>query len=182
MLALGFSANASEGFAVTVDENFLLTVAYSDAESDSRISLEDRSGQILFSEGISVEKGRSKTLSLEVLPGGTYYVILENSLSKISAAVLKTANGLELISGEREVVFKPTYKIEGDIVLLSVTNPMESRTSIKVYDKNGTLVGDINKSGLVVKQAMDFSAVPSGIYRIDIKVGKNSFSKEVTIS
>lgn len=181
VLTLGLNMNAAEGFAVTVKENNTLTVALNNITTGSQIMLEDINGEVLYNVSLEVPSF-TKSLSFEILPKGKYYLLLENEYSIIKKVVVKSANGIEILEKEGDMIFKPAYKVDGDLVMLSLTNPNEQKIEVKVYDIAGETVGTVVDSHLVVKQTLDFSKIKAGEYVISVKVGEDTFTKSVNIS
>ncbi len=180
VLTLGLNMSAAEGFAVTVKENNTLTVALNNITTGSQIVLEDTNGELLYSASLEVPSF-TKSLSFEILPKGKYYLLLENEYSIVKKVVVKSANGIEIIEHEGDMVFKPAYKVDGDFVMLSLTNPNEQKIEVKVYDIAGETVGTVVDSNLVVKQTLDFSKIKAGEYVIRVRVGEDTFTKSVNI-
>ncbi|MFI8380488.1 hypothetical protein [Leeuwenhoekiella sp. NPDC079379] len=183
VLVLAFSLNlsAADGIAVTVNENFMVKVEYTNAMEGAQIYLEDAKGEKLYSEFAGSLANDFKTLSLENLPSGKYYLIYEDDYAKSYTTIDKKVNGLDIVSDESKTIFKPNYKIQDGIVLISFTNPKEVKTTTRVYDENGEIIESISDKSLVVKQALNLSELRKGAYRIGISIGKDYFSKEVMI-
>lgn len=180
-LALGLNMTAKENFDVVVKDNFMVTVAFDSTTADSKLKLEDRNGEILFSEVLGAKPSFKKSLSMEALPQGTYYIVLENSYRVVTTTIEKDNKGLVVVEDNDNVIFKPGYKVEGNVVLVSVTNPTQKEALLHVYDTNGNVIGSVKDAALVVKQTLDFSKVPAGDYLISVKIGKETFNKTITI-
>ena len=56
------------------------------------------------------------------------------------------------------------------------------KTKIRVYDSYGILVGESSSSEMVVKKVFDFSQVPPGKYRVEVKIDEQMFLEELKIS
>ncbi|MGO4911454.1 T9SS type A sorting domain-containing protein [Leeuwenhoekiella sp. MAR_2009_132] len=181
VLAFSLNANAADGIAVTVNENFMVKVEYTNAMEGAQIYLEDAKGEKLYREYAGSLANDFKTLSLENLPSGKYYLIYEDDYAKSYTTIDKKVNGLDIVSDESKTIFKPNYKIQDGIVLISFTNPKEVKTTTRVYDENGEIIESISDKSLVVKQALNLSELRKGAYRIGITIGKDYFSKEVMI-
>ena len=180
-LILSFNVNAADGVAVTIDENFQVRVAYTNAIEGAQIYLEDADGERLFNEYAGAQANDSKLLNLEELPAGKYYLIYEDNYAKSYTTILKEYDGLDIVSDESKTVFKPSYRVEDSLVLISFTNPKETKTSTRVYDKTGEILESISSNDLVVKQALDLNELPSGTYTIGVSIGDDYFSKSITL-
>ncbi|HAX15173.1 MULTISPECIES: T9SS type A sorting domain-containing protein [Leeuwenhoekiella] len=180
-LALTLNANAADGIAVTVNENFMVKVEYTNAIEGAQIYLEDVDGERLYSEYAGSVANDSKTLSLEELPVGKYYLIYEDDYAKSYTTIKKEFKGLDIVKDESKTIFKPNYRVENDIVMISFTNPKEVKTTTRVYDETGAIIESMSDTNLVVKQALNFEELPAGNYRIGVSIGKDYFSKQIAI-
>lgn len=180
-LALSLNANAADGIAVTVDENFMVQVEYTNAIEGAQIYLEDVDGERLYTEYAGSVANDTKTLSLEELPVGKYYLIYEDDYAKSYTTIKKEFKGLDIVKDESKTIFKPNYKVQDDIVMISFTNPKEVKTTTRVYDETGAIIESLSDRNLVVKQALNFQELPAGNYRIGVSVGKDYFSKQIEI-
>jgi len=180
-LAFSLNASAADGIAVTVNENFMVQVEYTNAIEGAQIYLEDVNGERLYTEYAGSVANDTKTLSLEELPVGKYYLIYEDDYAKSYTTIKKEYKGLDVIKDESKTIFKPNYKVQDDIVMISFTNPKEVKTTTRVYDENGSIIESLTDHNLVVKQALDFQELPAGNYRIGVSVGKDYFSKQIEI-
>ena len=180
-LAFSLNANAADGIAVTVNENFIVQVEYTNAIEGAQIYLEDVNGERLYTEYAGSVANDTKTLSLEELPVGKYYLIYEDDYAKSYTTIKKEYKGLDVVKDESKTIFKPNYKVQDDIVMISFTNPKEVKTTTRVYDENGSIIESLTDHNLVVKQALNFQELPAGNYRIGVSVGKDYFSKQIEI-
>ena len=180
-ILLSLNVNAADGIAVTVNDNFKVNVAYTNAIEGAQIYLEDAEGERLFSEYTGAAANDSKTLSLEELPVGKYYLIYEDVYAKSYTTISRTVNGLDIVSDEGKTIFKPSYKVDNGLVLISFTNPKEVKTITRIYNENGEIIESISNNNLIVKQAFDLNALPAGTYKIGVSLGEDFFTKEITL-
>lgn len=180
-LITGIAASATEGFAIKANEGYMLEVEFINITNNSTLILQDNSGEVLFTENIDPAPSFKRSLSLEVLPSGTYYLIMENKYSKVINTVTKTPEDVTLVENKRTTVFKPMYKVTGKMVQFALTNPKEYRTTLSVYDESGEQVGSLTKDDLVVKKTLDFSKMPIGKYTFYVQVGEESFVNTLLI-
>ena len=99
-LALTLNASAADGIAVTVNEDFQVKVEYTNAIEGAQIYLEDVDGERLYSEYAGSVANDSKTLSLEELPVGKYYLIYEDDYAKSYTTIKKEFKGLDIVKDE----------------------------------------------------------------------------------
>ena len=180
-LFLSLSASAADGIAVTINENYQVTVAYTNAVEGAQIYLEDVAGERLFNSYAGSQSNDTKVLDLEELPVGKYFLIYEDDFSKSYTTIKRDYEGLDIVRDESKTVFKPSYKIKDDLVLISFTNPKEVKTTTRVYNENGGVIESIVSKDLVVKQALDLSELPRGTYKIGVSIGADYFLKSITI-
>ena len=181
MILTSLNVNAADGIAVTVNDNFYVNVAYTNAIEGAQIYLEDNTGERLFSEYAGAIPNDTKTLSLEELPVGKYYLIYEDDYAKSYTTISRKSDGLDIVSDESKTIFKPSYKVNDGIVLISFTNPKEVKTTTRVYDATGEIIESISNKELVVKQAFDLSALPAGSYKIGVSIGNDYFIKTIKL-
>ncbi|MEH6659201.1 hypothetical protein [Leeuwenhoekiella marinoflava] len=181
IFTFSLNASAADGIAVTVNENFMVQVEYTNAIEGAQIYLEDVDGERLYTEYAGTVANDTKTLSLEELPVGKYYLIYEDDYAKSYTTIKKEFKGLDIVKDESKTVFKPNYRVQDNIVMISFTNPKEVKTTTRVYDESGSIIESLSDHNLVVKQALNFQELPAGNYRIGVSVGKDYFSKQIEI-
>ena len=181
MILSSLNANAADGIAVTINDDFYVNVAYTNAIEGAQIYLEDNTGERLFSEYAGTNPNASKTLSFEELPLGKYYLIYEDDYAKSYTTISRKFDGLDIVSDESKTIFKPSYKVNDGIVLISFTNPKEVKTTTRIYDETGEIIESLSDNELVVKQALDLSALPAGTYKIGVSIGSDYFVKAISL-
>lgn len=181
LILVSLNVNAADGIAVTVNENFKVNVAYTNAIQGAQIYLEDVKGERLFSEYAGNTANDTRTLSLEELPIGRYYLIYEDDYAKSYTTISRNYDGLDIVSDESKTIFKPSYKIDNGLVLISFTNPKEVKTTTRIYSEDGEIIESISDKDLIVKQALDLSTLPAGTYKIGVTIGDDFFTKEISL-
>ncbi len=181
LILVSLNVNAADGIAVTVNENFKVNVAYTNAIQGAQIYLEDVKGERLFSEYAGNTANDTRTLSLEELPIGRYYLIYEDDYAKSYTTISRNYDGLDIVSDESKTIFKPSYKIDNGLVLISFTNPKEVKTTTRIYSEDGEIIESISDKDLIVKQALDLSSLPAGTYKIGVTIGDDFFTKEIAL-
>lgn len=181
LILVSLNVNAADGIAVTVNENFKVNVAYTNAIQGAQIYLEDVKGERLFSEYAGNTANDTRTLSLEELPIGRYYLIYEDDYAKSYTTISRNYDGLDIVSDESKTIFKPSYKIDNGLVLISFTNPKEVKTTTRIYSEDGEIIESISDKDLIVKQALDLSTLPAGTYKIGVTIGDDFFTKEIAL-
>ena len=178
LLIIGYNVQAAKNFDVAVDENQNLRVELNDVQDGDMLTLIDVEGKVLYKE-LHLSNKFNKSLSLEEVPNGTYFLHLEDDNTIYAREILKTGNTVE-IKNESQIIFKPTFKQVDNQVKLSFTNPNKANILLYVYDNEGNIVTAIENSDLVVKKTFDFSAVPAGDYMLAVFSGDRSYYRTVT--
>lgn len=183
LLFLGLTANASDLLNLSISaENEIVTVSYKNIINTSKLKLIDNEGNVLFNETVEPAGYYKRSFNINNLPDGEYLVALENTSSISYATIKKGINGIEMISDPKNnVVFKPSYKVEDKMVMLSVTNPETTKANISVYNKDGVLVGSTTSRELIVKASFNFAEAPAGNYIITVAINNEIFTHEIEL-
>lgn len=167
------------GLEIRVKEKEILLVQLEDIQKGSFLFLKDSTGEILFRNNL--EDGTYETtFDFEVIPVGVYFLTFDNGQLLRTTTIEKTSAGLE-VKKKPEVVFKPCFKVEGNNVMVFLTNINEDITFLKVYDTRGNLVGETRDKNNTFTRTLDFSAMPSGEYIISLRTGDNVFEHKVNL-
>jgi hypothetical protein len=180
LLNTGFMMEAAEDLDIKVLDSQNLMVELNSGSQGNVLLIKDKFGKVLFRDSITTNLAYQKTFNLELVPNGIYYLNLDNESRIQITAIAKTNSGLD-IEKESGLVFKPLFKIEDKHVRLLLSNPEQKKTSLKVYDAHGILVGNLKSKEVVLKKTLDFSNVPSGKYWIEIQSNGQNFTKEVNL-
>lgn len=181
LLVTGFKVKAAEGIDVKVKDNQIILVELEKVEKGTVIILQDVMGTTLFKDSLVSSDGYRKSLDLEVIPQGVYFLHMETEKSILSSKIVKTSKGISIEEESSEITFKPCFKVIDDTVLVFLSNPTKATISLEVYDAGGELLNTINNSSSILKKTLDFSKVPAGDYSINIKMKNRSFRKTITV-
>ncbi len=176
LLTAGVAAHANERINVKVNEGLTLEVVFAEKGT---LKLEDQKGEILYKEVSINEKSHNKMISLAEIPDGTYFLEFEKEDSIVTSVINKKAGEINIV--DEAIVFKPVYEVKEKAVKFLLTNPMEKKATLKVYDTNGNLVGESVNSDFVFKKTLDFSKMPAGEYTVSLRIGENNFLKTVSL-
>lgn len=177
-LMVGLNAVAAE-FDVSVKKGYNLTVTAENMAAETSIFLRDAQGFLLYSQELN---NASKVISFENLPDGIYVLYMENELMSEKTRIVKNNAGLAVETAREGIVFKPSFKVVGKKVRMSLTNPAQDKVLFKVYDSKGIEVASVSSEDLVIKKSFDFEAGKSGVYTFVTKVQDQSFSKELSVN
>lgn len=181
ILSAGFTARAEKGIDVKIQEDKILVVELGNMEKGALVLFQDRKGEILFKDSLIDNKEYKTALNLGILPKGTYYLSIEKEFAIHTSQIIKSESGVEIKGKSSEIVFKPRYKIQDDLVNVFLSNPGKESTRLYVYDANGALVTECAGGKVLFKKTLDFSSMPAGDYTISIKKGDRTFDKVVSI-
>lgn len=178
-LTFGNAAYAAGELDLMIKENKTLVVNLDDVERGDLLFLTNKAGEILFKDSILLDEPYSKSLNMEIVPRGTYYLNLEKEDHIQTSVIEKTEQGIVIRDDFRRTFFKPCFKEEGRQVIVFLTNPGESLTRLEVKDAQGTLVANERDSKYNFIRVLDFSEVPSGDYTISIHNGDKLYERVV---
>lgn len=181
LLVTGFKVKAAEVIDIKVKDNQIILVELGKVEKGTVIILQDIMGTTLFKDSLVSSNGYRKSLDLEVIPRGVYFLHLETEKSILSSKIVKTAKGISIEGKSSGITFKPCFEVMEDKVLVFLSNLNESTISLEIYDAGGELLNTINNSGSILKKTLDFSKVPAGEYTINIKMENRTFRKKITV-
>ncbi|MFD1095798.1 hypothetical protein [Salegentibacter chungangensis] len=179
LLVTSFNIYAAKDWDVKVSEEQHLVVELDSNLTGAVVSLQDLKGNILYKEVLSNDRF-SKQFDFELLPEGTYYLKLDKKEGVLRTEVKKSAYGIT-VSDKTDIVFKPVFKVEGDLVKVFLHNNRNVKTSMEVTDAYGEVVGVSSDRRQVFKRTLDFSEVPAGEYTVSFMVGEEIFSKKLYI-
>ena len=178
---VAMNVKAADELDIRINDQHNLIVELQSIEKGAVLSLLDASGQVLFKDRFFNEKSYSKILDFENLADGTYSLQLDKEYSISTSVIKKTGSDVIIDKAEYTFVYKPIYKVAGDMIGLYLANPEESNMQIEIFDNYGESVGYFKSRDLILKRSLDFSNVPAGNYTVVIKTKRNSFTKTFTV-
>jgi len=177
-LITGINLYAADRVEVSVNEGQTLIIELDDV---SIVSLEDASGFILFKDIPALDGNYKKQINFSRIPTGTYFLNSEDHSGVYTTVIKKSFNGISIENKTASVVFKPIYKVESKEVKFFLTNPGNNYATLRVYDANGELIGEIKDKGYTVNKTLDFSKVPKGEYTFRLSVSGEVFTEKLSI-
>jgi len=177
-LMTGINFYAADRVEVSVNEAQTLIVELDEIRT---ISLKDASGFILFKDSPALDGHYSKQIDFSRIPTGTYFLNTEDLNGIYTTVIKKSSNGINIADKTAAVVFKPIYKVESNEVKFFLTNPSKRNATLKVYDPNGELVGEVKERTYTVNKTLDFSKMPKGEYTFRLSVSGEVFTEKLSI-
>ena len=179
---LSMNAMEVEKEGISLDGEQTLVVELAKVGRGTFISFEDQQGGILFRDNLVADGNYSRTLNLEMIPKGTYYLKVEKQFATRIWKIFKTSEGIELSKGASEVSFKPQFRLQEKLVKVFMTNPSKNNVSLLVEDANGEILANIRDNKDVFNKALDFSNLPSGEYFLVVLKDKEKYTEKVVIN
>lgn len=179
-LSTGYWMEAAEDLNVKVLDSQNVKVELKNGDKGDVLLLKDIYGNVLYQDSLNLVNSYEKTFNLELVPKGIYYLSLDQKGSLLVTTIRKTEKGLE-VDGFSDFTFKPCFETKSKEVRMFLNNPGELKTTLKVYDPFGILVGKMESKELVVKRTLDFSQVPSGNYIVEVEIDDQKFTNELEI-
>jgi hypothetical protein len=181
LFLIGGGAKAAEELDVKVTEKKTITIELDKIESDAVLLLRGKKGEILFRDSLQPQDHYKRILDLEIIPNGVYLISLEKENSVLTREVLKSTEGVNLTVNPSQIIFKPCFEVTEREVQVFLTNPGKKTTYFDVYDNEGSLVTTVTNRGTVIQKKLNFSQVPAGEYTIKVRVGEQTFVKNVRL-
>ncbi len=178
-IALSLNLHAKTELKVSANNDNTVTITLEKAPSETSLTLKDFHGTVMY-QGMFDQKTRN--LNLKELPNGKYYIFVEDAYKVESSMVVKDARGLKMITSKNDMIFKPSFKVSGKSVRMSMTNPEEKEVYFNVYDPNGIKVASVTGTELVIKKTFDFSKGQNGNYMIETRMGDHTFTKTMSVN
>lgn len=179
---LSMNAMEVEKEGISLDGEQTLVVELAKVGRGTFISFEDQQGGILFRDNLVADGNYSRTLNLEMIPKGTYFLKVEKQFATRIWKIFKTAEGIELSKSASEVSFKPQFRLQEKLVKVFMTNPSKNNVSLLVEDANGEILANIKDNKDVFNKALDFSNLPSGEYFLIVLKDKEKYTEKVVIN
>lgn len=167
---LSLTANAKKSINFHLDAD----------SSETKVFIADVQGNIIFIEDIQGVGTYTKTFDLGNLPSGNYFLIVDNSLKKISYTIAVDASDIEILDRNENV--KPVFRKDGDRVFLNLLNLEKGNVKIKVYDSNDrVLFQEIVTNKMLVEKVFNFEKAYKDNYTVVIEDNKNTYYETVVV-
>lgn len=169
-----------DGISLNGDQT--LVVELSKVNQGTLISFEDHKGVILFKDNLLRNGNYNKTLNLQMIPEGIYYLKVEKRFATRIWKIEKNSGGVEIFTNSSTVSFKPHFRKQKDLVQVYMANPGGSNVALTVEDKKGEVLVALAGKNKDFRKNLDFSSLPAGEYYIKVSKGKEKFEERVDIN
>ncbi|QLE01838.1 DUF3244 domain-containing protein [Galbibacter sp. BG1] len=147
------------------------------------ISFEDARGEILYNYDYKKLPSSAKRYKFDNLPNGTYFFVLEDDI-KIERVPVVFTNTKTIVEREKgEIVYKPYFRKDNNVISVNILTIDQSPVSIKVYNErtNALVHEEVLKTGKSVGKRFDFSTIGAGSYRFEVVHNGSTFYKTVSL-
>ena len=177
-IALGLNMSAAD-FKVSVNKDNTVTISLDKLDTDTSITLKDYKGNMIYNGTFNKQ---TQHLNLQELPDGMYFIVVDDTYKVEESTIVKENNSLKIMSEEKIIVFKPSFKVKGKFVRMSLTNPEQKMATFTVYNEQGTVVGKATGKDLVIKKTFDFSKGKYSDFVIETQIGDHRFTKMLSVN
>lgn len=180
VVSVGAMEIEKDGISVNGDQTLVIELAKVNA--GTLIFFEDNEGDILFKDNLLKDGKYNKTLHLEMIPEGVYYLKVEKRFAIRVWKIEKYSNGIEISDNSSTVTFKPHFRKQADLVQVYMANHAENKIALTVEDKKGEVLVSLAEKSKDFRKDLDFSSLPPGEYYIKVSNGKEKFEEKVDIN
>lgn len=148
------------------------------------IAFVDSNGVVLYSYSYKELPSSIKRYNFRDLPNGKYYFEVESTTKIERIPVVFTQNETVINSDKKEIVYKPHFKVDGDMVSVNLLNIDEAAVDIKVFDQtsNSLVHQEVLKGKKSIGKRFDFSSVSNRrVYRLEVTHLGNTYYKTVSL-
>ncbi|MCC8360349.1 T9SS type A sorting domain-containing protein [Salinimicrobium sediminilitoris] len=174
-------AKEKDGEGVSLNGEQTVLVDLSNVNRGTRILFEDKFGVTLFKDDLLKDGQYNKSLHLEMIPHGIYFLKVDKRFATRVWKIKKSSKGVEIV-GKSATISKPHFRVQQERVGVFMTNTQEGRVDLSVEDKHGEVLAQIRESGKLFQKILDFSNVPSGEYLIKVNKGQEKFEEKIVIN
>lgn len=148
--------------------------------SDTSIKIEDKNGNVMYTDNIVEGDKYLKKFDLAHLPQGDYFLKVENSMKEVVYSISVNKNDVSLI--EEKENLKPFYKKKEGMVYLSLLNLDKEEVKVTVLDSaNRVLFKEAFENKDVIEKVFNFKNALEDRYTVVIKDGKHTFYEAIVV-
>ena len=174
-------AKEKDGDGVSLNGEQTVLVDLSNVSPGTRILFEDKFGVTLFKDDLLKDGQYNKSLHLEMVPQGIYFLKVDKRFATRVWKIKKSSKGVEIV-GKSATISKPHFRVQEDTVSVYMANIQKGRVDLTVEDRRGEVLAIIRDSGKLFQKTLDFSTVPPGEYLIKVTKGQEKFEEKVVIN
>lgn len=143
-------------------------------QSNITITIEDLSGNVVFSE--KIEKPQSnRQYNLSKMNDGDYTISIENK-QKVAVQKVKIKNDQLLVDATIEETYKPIFLTNGNVWAIQAL-ALAKNAEIKIYDEDSNIVFSEKIEKPTVERRYNVTKLSSGNYEIVYSINGKTYSQ-----
>ncbi|NAS11839.1 hypothetical protein [Poritiphilus flavus] len=149
--------------------------------AETKISLFDPEGRIIFSDAVEDQEFYAKRFDLDLLEEGVYSMKVENTLREITYSIDIDEPSVEILAKKERT--KPVFRKTEDKVFLNLLNLEGNSVSVKVIDGNGRMLyKEVFKGDLLIEKAFNFEKAFDDSYTLVVKDDQNTYYETIVVN
>ena len=148
------------------------------------ISFVDAAGMVLYKYSYKELPTSIKRYNFKDLPKGTYYFKVESATRIETIPVVVTQSETVISSDKKDIIYKPHFRVDGDVVSVNLLNIDEADVQISIVDQttNSMVHQEILQGKKSIGKRFDFSSVNDRrVYRLEVTHLGNTYYKTVSL-
>ncbi|TNJ47252.1 hypothetical protein KFZ70_04320 [Tamlana fucoidanivorans] len=178
---LSFANDASK-FKITFEAKRTPLTLYN-IKKGNVLSIKDENGLLLYKELLQQSGIYSKGFDLTSLPNGTYMFELEKDFEIKLIPFYVKSNTVTFQKKLEETIFKPAFRVEGDMVYMSKLNLNRKPLKINFYFLDGNhselMYSKTLKNQQLIEKAFKLEGLSLGTYKIEVISADHTFEKHI---
>ncbi|HAQ20160.1 MAG TPA: hypothetical protein DCR40_13160 [Prolixibacteraceae bacterium] len=150
-------------------------------ESNLKITLEDRLGQIVYYKEVAEPTGDYKKIyDFSELEAGSYKLSVKSD--KLTAERSFEIKNWKIDVGDEKIRLEPFFGYQDGIVRCSYLNFPKENLTLYFFDKQGLLYSKEIGRNFTVCEALDLSKLEKGIYEVVLSTGDKRYTYPIKIN
>lgn len=185
MLAASLSFANDGSFLIIKKDAKTTALKLENVKQGNLLSIKDAKGVVLFEEAIKKNGIYNKGFDLTELPNGKYLFELEKDFEIKTMPFEVAENKIAFIEEEETIVFKPSVRVDKNLILISKLNLDKKPLKIDLYfeDKSlnsyDLLLSETIENTQKIERAYKFSTAKKGNYKLVFKSEGQEFIKYI---
>jgi hypothetical protein len=150
------------------------------------LSIKDNNGIVLYKESIEQSGIYNKGFDLTSLPDGKYLFELEKDIKIKTVPFIVKSNKVELKKDEEIIVYKPYFRVDGDLLYITKLTLNDEPVSIDIYFNGFNYTDGLELmhsekivGTKIVERAYRLSGLDKGDYKAVVKVNNREYQKYI---
>ena len=168
------------GFSNT-EINKKVTVEFKNVKKGHSLTIKDENGTELYSETMVENGNLSKILDVTSLDEGNYVIEMDKDYEIVIKKFQVSPNQVILLSDEEKVVFKPVFRNQDNIVMVSKIEFDQEPTQIVIYFENEVIFSETVKNETLLNRVYKLDAEKKGSYKVFVYSQDRKYSNTFKI-